>query len=177
MSFWDNLHPLLKRTRKDGQYEDANYSILNAINTVLKEAEADAIESKKQSALTTATGVYLDTWGSWFGIIRKSSESDTAYRARIIGSIMIERGTIQGITNAIKVGYPNASIVRIYETWKNIFYLNSSKLNSTDCLQGNYYRFAVIRISVNVPIDSTFRQFVESYTPAGVTVLYEQVTN
>lgn len=172
-SFWDNLHPLIRRSKQSG--DDPNYAVLNAIADTLSQAETDAIESKAQSYLKTATSTYLDAWGEWFGIIRNTSETDTNYRARIIQAILVERGTIKGIQDAVNASFPNSGIT-VYETWKNIFYLNDSHLNGEDYIQGNYYRFAVIKVTVRGSVTTALKRLVETSAPVGIRVVYEVVS-
>lgn len=70
-NFFKNIHPLLRRTRNETNYDGANYAILNAINEVLGATEKETIDSKMQSSLDTATGYWLDQWGDWFGVYRR----------------------------------------------------------------------------------------------------------
>jgi len=46
-----------------------------------------------------ASGNWLNLWGKLLGVIRNPSESDTAYRARIVGTMLAWRGTPNGIVS------------------------------------------------------------------------------
>lgn len=168
-SFLRNIHPLLNRNRNERNYDGANYAILNAVSEVLGEVEKEAMDSKMQSSLETATGEWLDTWGDWFGLPRKPKEGDEHYRARIIRYVLLKRGTIPAIKEAIKEFFddPDAN-VEIYEPWRNIFYTNKSRLNGPDHLMGEYYRFAVIDITLDRPMDPKLAEVIEKFKPAGV---------
>lgn len=168
-SFLRNIHPLLNRNRSERNYDGANYAILNAISEVLSEVEQEAMDSKMQSSLETATGEWLDTWGDWFGLPRRPKEEDEHYRARIIRYVLLKRGTIPAIKEAIKEFFddPEAN-VEIYEPWRNIFYTNKSKLNGPDHLMGEYYRFAVIDITLDRPMDPKLAEVINKFKPAGV---------
>lgn len=168
-SFLRNIHPLLNRNRNERNYDGANYAILNAVSEVLGEVEQEAMDSKMQSSLETATGEWLDTWGDWFGLPRKPKEDDEHYRARIIRYVLLKRGTIPAIKEAIKEFFddPDAN-VEIYEPWRNIFYTNKSHLNGPDHLMGEYYRFAVIDITLDRPMDPRIAEVINKFKPAGV---------
>ena len=64
----------------------------------------------------------------------------------------------------------------VYETWKNIFYLNDSHLNGEDYIQGNYYRFAVIKVTVRGSVTTALKRLVETSAPVGIRVVYEVVS-
>lgn len=168
-NFLRNIHPLLKRGRREDEYDNANFAILNALNHELTQTEQDTIKSKIHSSLETATGEYLDKWGDWFGVYRRPGQDDEAYRARIIRYLLLKRGTIPAIIDAIKdfLEDYDATVV-IYEPWKNIFYTNKSALNGEDHLMGYYYRFAIIDISIDRPFPPEIREIIQAFKPAGV---------
>lgn len=172
-SFLKNIHPLLKRKKQNGS--DPNYAILQAIDGLLSEAEQTTLDAKAQSYLNKATGNYLDSWGEWFGVVRKDQEGDAEYRKRIIEYVDIPRGTNSALILAIRRymsdGRPGAVGVEIYEPWKNIFTLNRSKLNGVDGLMGAYYRFAVIQINIGEPFDSDLEDYLNGFKPAGVRMI------
>lgn len=168
-NFLRNIHPLLKRGRREDEHDNTNFAILNALNHELTQTERDTIQSKIHSSLETATGEYLDKWGDWFGVYRRPGQDDEAYRARIIRYLLLKRGTIPAIIDAIKdfLEDYDATVV-IYEPWKNIFYTNKSALNGEDHLMGYYYRFAIIDISIDRPFPPEIREIIQAFKPAGV---------
>lgn len=168
-NFFRNIHPLLIRKKKRDQSADTNFAVLNALNYELTQAEQETIESKIQSSLETATGDYLDKWGDWFGVYRKLGWEDDYYRKRIIRYLLLKRGTIPAIIDAI-LDFLNDydANVSIYEPWRNIFYLNKSKLNGPDRLMGKYYRSAIIDISIDRPFPPQIVEVIEAFKPAGV---------
>jgi hypothetical protein len=178
-NFFNNLHPLIKRKKATGIYDDDNYAVLNALDTSLSEIEQETIKSKVQSSLLQATGDFLDKWGSWFGVFRKNKETDEDYRQRIINKILLKRGTLGAIIDAI-IDYldDEEANVTIYEPFRNIFYLNKSKLNGEDYLMGYHYRFAVIDITIDKPFPPEIYQIVQAFKPAGVQfyISYEGAT-
>ena len=168
-SFLKNIHPLLKRNKSDSS--DTNYAILHAIDSVLNDVEKETIESKKHSALHSATGEYLNYFGGWFGVRRKDGESDSRYRRRIVQYLDMPRGTNQSVILAVRRYLEDPYVgVEIYEPYEDIFMLNKSKLNGTHGLMGDYYRFAVIQISIGSPFDEDLIDYVYRFTPSGVRV-------
>lgn len=168
-NFLRNIHPLLRTKKRKDEYDDTNFSILNALNYELTQTEKDTIQSKIQSSLESATGEYLDNWGDWFGVYRKSGWEDDYYRGRIIRYLLLKRGTIPAIIDAILDFLDDyGANVQIYEPWRNIFYLNKSKLNGEDHLMGRYYRSAIIDISIDRPFPPQIIEVIEAFKPAGV---------
>lgn len=168
-NFFRNIHPLLRRDKRKDEYDDTNFSVLNALNYELTQAEQETIASKIQSSLESATGEYLDTWGDWFGVYRKDGWDDEYYRGRIIRYLLLKRSTIPAIIDAL-VDFleDNDAHIEIYEPWKNIFYTNKSKLNGEDHMMGYYYRFAIIDISIDRPFPPEIIEVIKAFKPAGV---------
>lgn len=168
-NFFRNIHPLLRRNKRPEKYDDTNFAVLNALNYELTQAEQETIASKIQSSLESATDTYLDTWGDWFGVYRKDGWDDDYYRARIIRELLLKRGTIPAIIDAL-VDFlnDNDAVIQIYEPWRNIFYTNKSKLNGDDHLMGYYYRFAIIDISIDRPFPPEIVEIIKAFKPAGV---------
>lgn len=180
MAFLDKIHPLLKRTREN-KYSDSNYAILNAIDKQLEEMELETIQSKSQSAIYTATGWFLDNaWGNWFGVKRKTGESDSDYRDRIIEKVNVPRGTVESVKYGIREFLENEYIgIEIYEPWEDIFYLNrlSSRLNGKHHLIGEYYNYGVMDITVGETFPKDMLDVIDLFKPAGVTVHVNVDTN
>lgn len=172
--FWKNLHPLIRRKRKPIYEEDTNYAILNAIDKELEELEGETFKSRIQSSLKTATGFFLDEYGDFFGVFRRTDkENDEDYRDRIVEAIDIPRGTNNSIKRAIRSYLEDNTLgIEIYEPWEDIFYLNrpSSRLNGKHKMQGKYYHFAVIDIYIGSPFGEDIVSLINDYKPAGVTL-------
>ena len=168
MNFWKNLHPLLRRDNKN-DYGSANYAVLSALADSLSDAEQDTVAKRAQLILETATGAYLDEWGTWFGVTRRTDEDDNTYRERIKFYLLIPRSTIEGLITGIRYYLEdNDAKISVYEPWKNIFYTNKSKLNGPDHLQGFYYRFAVIDVRIDRPMSKAIYDAIMAFKPAGV---------
>ena len=170
-NFLKNLHPLLKRDRNKKDNQDPNFALIDTLNEEMNQVEKDAIESKLQSSLKTATSEYLDKFGDWFSVYRKTDENDDDYRARIIRYLLLKRGTNNAIIEAIKDYLGKDDIdVSVYEPFTNIFYTNKSHLNGEDHLMGYYYRFAVINVSIGDYFPVEIIDVINEFKPAGVTL-------
>ncbi|THA88889.1 hypothetical protein E6A58_10065, partial [Histophilus somni] len=170
-NFLKNLHPLLRRDRNKKDNQDPNFALIDALNEEMNQVEKDAIESKLQSSLKTSTSEYLDKFGDWFGVYRKTDEKDDVYRARIIKYLLLKRGTNNAIIDAIKDYLGRDDIdVSVYEPFTNIFYTNKSHLNGEDHLMGYYYRFAVINVSIGDYFPVEIIDVINEFKPAGVTL-------
>lgn len=170
-NFLKNLHPLLRRDRDKKDNQDPNFALIDTLNEEMNQVEKDAIESKLQSSLKTATSEYLDKFGDWFGVYRKTDENDDDYRARIIKYLLLKRGTNNAIIEAIKDYLGKDDIdVSVYEPFTNIFYTNKSHLNGEDHLMGYYYTFAVINVSIGDYFPVEIIDVINEFKPAGVTL-------
>lgn len=169
MAFLKHLLPAWKRGIEDKQ--KANAAILAAFDKELTVAEQEGLETKLLMSLDTASGEWLDSYGKLFGVIRRDSESDIKYRKRIVGYILLKRGTIPAITDAIREFLEDYDThIEIYEPYKNIFYLNRSKLNGPDHMLGEYYTFAVIDIRLARTFPVGIIDLINEFKPAGVSV-------
>ena len=173
MNFWKNLHPLLRREENTDE-GSANGAVLHAIAGALSDAETELIPSKMQSSLNTASGSYLDYWGYWFGVVRKTNEDDDSYRYRIEQYLLLGRGTAASIIRGIKYALDDQSAtITIYEPWQNIFYLDKSKMDSSYYMQGSYYRYGVITVNIDRPLDESIWLAIQAFKPAGVRIAVE----
>ncbi|BCG66374.1 tail morphogenetic protein [Staphylococcus phage vB_SsapH-Golestan101-M] len=172
-NFLKNLHPLLKRKKNTKDNKDPHYAIINMFSEELDNLEQETIDSKIQSSLGTATGKYLDIYGDWYGLIRKKNELDDNYRDRIIEYVLLKRGTNNSIIGAIKRFLEDEDVyVDIYEPFKNIFYTNKSHLNGEDHLMGDYYRFAIIDITIGKSFPLEIMEEINKFKPAGVKIYF-----
>lgn len=170
-SFLKNIHPLLKRSRKYST-DDPNGAFLGAIDTTLSEIERDTIQAKVNGSLKTATGEFLELWGDWHGITRSLGETDTELRDRITNVIKEPRGTVQSIIDGVRhfMGRTDVAVFA-QETWQDIFWLNSSRLNSESHLMGDIYRYGVVLITIDKNYPAYILELIALYKPAGVTVI------
>lgn len=172
-NFLKNLHPLLRRKKNPNDNKDPNFAIIDMFNEELNTIEQDTIDSKIQSSLKTSTGKYLDIYGDWYGLVRKNKENDNDYRERIIEYVLLKRGTNNSIIDAIRRFLEDEDVyVDIYEPFKNIFYTNKSHLNGEDHLMGDYYRFAIIDITIGKTFPLSIIEEINKFKPAGVKIYF-----
>lgn len=146
--------------------------ILGGISKKVTDVLNDLLDSKKESYLDSATGEFLDKWGSFVGLTRRPGEEDDSYRERIKKYIMVLRGTIPAIKDALYDYFgDHNTVINIYEPYVDIFYTNRSLLNSDSYLQGDYYRYGIIDISIDRPFDyNAIMEVINKFKPAGVIV-------
>lgn len=173
MSIKDYLHPLWKKSlelsNNPSKTNVLNNAILMAVNTELSATEQETIKSKMESYLDSATGEWLDFWGSWFGVKRKPSWNDEEYREHIKHHVIHARDTVQAIREALaEFLETNKSNIKIYEPYNDIFITNYSNLNGSAHLMGGYYYYCVIDIRISVPFDMGVADIINWFRPAGV---------
>ena len=169
MSFLKHLLPGWKRGIEDKRR--ANAAILSALDRELKDTEAETIRSKVLLSLHTSSGEWLDQYGKIFGVLRNDSEKDENYRQRIINYVLLKRGTIPAIKDAIREFLQDFdSEIEVYEPYTNVFILNKSKLNGPDHMLGEYYTTAVMDIRLSRPFPKGIMDIINEFKPAGVTV-------
>ena len=154
--------------------KNTHNALLGSITTLAETEEADLKQSKDESFLDTASGVFLNKWGNFSGVFRRDGETDEHYRTRIKHWFTKKKGTVNSLVDNILEEFEDDNLdVYIYEPWRNIFYLNRSLLNGVDHLQGHYYRFAVIDIHISENIDvKRLAYIVDRYKDAGVMVYF-----
>ena len=74
-----------------------HYAIIQSIYDCFIMAKEDMDLARLEMCLSTATGYWLDTWGEFFSVYRKSGELDGHYQKRIIDSVIQPKSTIPSI--------------------------------------------------------------------------------
>jgi hypothetical protein len=169
MAFLKHLLPAWKRGIEDKR--KANAAILASLDRELKDSEKASIEGRVLMSLNTSSGEWLEQYGKIFGVPRKDDEADGDYRQRIINYVLLRRGTIPAIKDAIREFLQDFdSHIEIYEPFNNVFVLNQSKLNGPDNFLGEYYTVAVMDIKISRPFPVSIVDVINEFKPAGVTV-------
>lgn len=81
--------------------------LLAAFAQCIAVMKANIIDAKKQLRINTAMGEFLDAIAlDYFGsgdtrLLRSMGESDDSFRSRIKAEILAERGTVNGVANAV----------------------------------------------------------------------------
>lgn len=176
MAIKDNLQPFWGFnvggiTKDDGSANDA---FISGLQSELDKTELELYQAKLESYLNTATGRWLDYWGSWLGLHRDERD-DESYRLALIHHVLHERNTIPSLKKALIdfLGL-NKDNIYIYEPWRDMFIWNASHYNTYKFFTSPYYRYAVIDIMIEGPYQSILNEVVNLFRPAGV---YWVVTN
>lgn len=160
--------------RPSGDLKYVTESIDNSLNKFAY--DLDALRQIEFN-IRTATGEWLDEWGSWFGVPRIIGEPDSEYGSRIISTAIRPRTTIPSIKSAIldMLGDPNAK-VDIYEPYTNIFKFNKSLLDGEDKItDAIYQRHAVIDIIIYAPLPPNLLDSVKEIKAGGIKVYLTHV--
>lgn len=166
---------MLKYLRSIFKRVDANkdhQAVLDALDQSLQNIKVASEELKKELSILTASGLWLDKWGEWFGLSRKPSETDDGFRERILDVLRQDRLTIPAIIELIKKVLGDDTAIDIYEPYKNIFRWNISAYSGEDKYQDNeYYRTGVIDIKINKPVTEELLALINLIRAAGTRIL------
>ncbi|WIT25828.1 hypothetical protein [Bacillus phage SPO1L1] len=170
MRIIDRLHQVFNR-RSTGDLKhvtDALDHSLNGLSEDLKNLDL-------QYVIKTATGDWLDEWGSWFNVSRGAEETDEDYRKRILAVVTKPKNTIPALLDAIKSYYnydPNLK-VWIYEPYVNIRRFSISEFSGPDRFtDGSYYRRNIVDIHLNRSIDPMLIKILLKLKSAGVRLYF-----
>lgn len=179
LSFLTYLRGIYKlNLAKSGKVHNA---IIQSIYDCFIMARDDIDLMRLEMCLSTATGYWLDSWGDYFSVYRKSGETDEHYSKRIIDSVIQPKSTIPAIKDNI-VDYLNSTYHKNYtreditvrEPWKDIAKYSHKGTLSNDArfFSGDYYCHAVMDISVPEEITKELIDLVNSVKAAGVKVIW-----
>lgn len=180
MAIKDNLAPLhgyeIRGLQKPNQ--EANNAFIHGLQSELDLAEKNMYKAKLEGFLDTANNEWLDYWGSWIGLHRYPRESDNDYRKRLKGHILHQRNTINAIRQAVaEFLKTNMSNIYIYEPYRDMMIYNSSKWNTYKFYPSTYYRYAVIDIQIDAPINNVVSEVINLFRPAGVYWVITSLVN
>lgn len=180
MSIADNLAPLhgyeIRGLQKPDQ--EANNAFIHGLQSELDVAEKNMYKAKLESFLDTADDEWLDYWGSWLGLHRYSWEKDNDYRKRLKGHVLHQRNTINAIRQAVaEFLKTNMSNIYIYEPYRDMMIYNSSKWNTYKFYPSTYYRYAVIDVEIDAPINNVVSEVINLFRPAGVYWVLTSLVN
>jgi len=165
---------------------DIHSAIIGAIINIFKMAEDDTALLLLELSIKTATGTWLDTWGSWFGVNRTINEADTLYSARILASLENPKVTISAIKGNVASYLAkkyNANItsddITVFEPFNNLKTFSQNGAFSGDCRfpDGVYWRNNVIDIYIPKSIDNDLINLVNKIKAAGIQVFFTETQN
>lgn len=180
MSIADNLAPLhgykIRGLEKPDQ--EANNAFIHGLQSELDLAETNLYKAKLEGFLNTANNDWLDYWGSWLGLHRYPRENDDTYRQRMKDHVMHKRNTITAIRQAVASFLKtNISNIYIYEPYRDMMIYNSSRWNTYKFYPSTYYRYAVIDIEIDAPINQVVSEAINLFRPAGVYWVLTSLVN
>ncbi len=149
--------------------------LLNGYAGEVLDAEYQVIQALLQMVITTASGQWLDLWGTLYGVPRLAGESDLHLAQRIPKEAFRLRNNAHAIELAIRdaLGYD----VRIEEPWKEIFKLDDSLLSGPHRMyDGDTIGYHLIRPVARETIDwPAVLNVINRNRAAGVLVLGPQL--
>lgn len=157
--------------------------ISEAINQSIDLAVVDLDDLKKEYTIASATGEWLDEWGSRFNVYRELNESDVSYRARIPAIVATPRNTIPAIKQAVasylSTYYDTVvtpSQVSIYEPYTNVIKysnINSAWSGDDKYPDGLFWRSNVISIIIPYGATAGLKQVLHTIRPAGLRIRFD----
>lgn len=150
--------------------KDVTTSIDKALETTYEDIKALDLEYSVQ----TASGEWLNEWGTWFGIPRKNNQSDSSYREDIFKYIFKQHSTANAYENKTKEILGEDTTVKIHETHNDVRMFNQSTFSGT----GRYpdsekYRLGVVIIYLDKPVTSALIEAIDKIRAAGIKVYYQ----
>lgn len=127
-------------------YSSPLWHYLDAVASELDPAAAQLSQALAQMSLKTASGDWLDHWGSYFGVPRNSGEADAAYAVRIVVEVIrprVNAVALENLINEIIAPYT----VSIYEPHTDLFKLSHSNCQLSGrgrLYDGVYYAYATL---------------------------------
>ena len=79
---------------------EVHVALIEALYTIFVEVKDDVNQANLEMCLKTATGVWLDAWGSYFYIPREEGELDQPYADRIIAEVIEPKVTVDALKRA-----------------------------------------------------------------------------
>ena len=79
---------------------EVHVAIIEALYSIFVDVKDDVNQANLEMCLKTATGVWLDAWGSYFYISREVGELDQAYADRIIAEVIQPKVTVDALKRA-----------------------------------------------------------------------------
>lgn len=165
--------------------DTTHYAIIKTLDEQFIQAHGDIDKFRLQLCMSTASGIWLDEWGSYFGIHRKYNEGDNSYRVRIVLEVTRPKVTkpsmeswIREYLNETEEKEYTEEDVYIIEPWKNLGrYSQFGNLSDTALMYSkDYYTHAVIDVHVpeDTSVSSLLRDLVNRIKAAGVKAYFSR---
>ena len=168
------------------QTSEVHSAIIKSIYDEFIACEGDLDQMRLEMCIKTASGYWLDLWGDYFGVYRRTDETDDVYSKRIIDYVITPKSTIPAIKTHIvdflnekyKKNYTTEDVV-IKEPWKGLAKYSHKGQLSNDSLfySKDYYCHAVIDISIPENVTTDLIDLVKDVKAGGVKVIWSIFTN
>lgn len=147
--------------------------VMSGIDRSLKSAKEDIRLLDYEYVIGTATGEWLDEWGSWFKVSRRPDEGDASYRERIIFSAIRKRNSITALIETTRRVMPH-STVEIYEPYNDLLTFNQSVWNGKDRFKNSdFYRYGVAVIRTSVPATDELMREISRVKSGGTRIYFQ----
>lgn len=113
-------------------HRSALWGLIEGYATELQSAESAVPQALEQAKLHTAKGDWLDFWGIYFSVLRRSGQTDDAYLASIVAETLRAKSNKYAIENAVL--NITSTQIQITEPWQRIFRLDVSALSGSHAL-------------------------------------------
>lgn len=162
---------------------EVHVALIEALYTIFVEVKDDVNQANLEMCLKTATGVWLDAWGSYFYIPREAGELDRPYADRIIAEVIEPKVTVDALKRATArwLNRKNGDSwkpddIVLYEPWTGLMKLShrgtlsaSAKLWSPD-----YWTHCVIDVQLPDATELTAEliAYLKTIKAAGVQLIW-----
>jgi len=178
LTFLKCLHGIFDINLKSGT---AHHAIIQSIYDSFLMVDGDLDLMRLEMCLATATGKWLDYWGDFFTVYRKSGEEDRDYSNRIIQYVIRPKTTIPAIKDYI-VEYLNEEYhkeytrkdVSIREPWMELgkYSHRGTLSNDARMFSQDYWTHAVLDISIPEKLTQDLIDIALSVKAAGVKIIW-----
>lgn len=172
----NKLSPVFKKRLNRNSEQ---YVFLNSMSQVLDKSNEDLILLNLQYYITTASGIWLDMWGSWFGVNRKHKETDDDYRLRIL-NVNNPKNTIPALKKHTadflnsKGHQYTPNDISIFEPHTQVKVFSHQGQFSVDghFPDSVYWRFNTVDIDLPESVDEQLKNYIETVKAGGTKVYY-----
>lgn len=121
-----------------------------------------------ESVIRTSTGLWLDEYGSWFGVFRIYGETDFDFGTRIIANATTPKNTIPSIIDSVNIATTDIKTY-VFEPYTRLAKYSVTPFSGIYRYQdGVYWRNNVIEVRVPQILTDGVRELVTKIKAAGV---------
>lgn len=162
---------------------EVHVALIEALYTIFVEVKDDVNQANLEMCLKTATGVWLDAWGSYFYIPREAGELDQPYADRIIAEVIEPKVTVDALKRATArwLNRKNGDSwkpddIVLYEPWTGLMKLShrGTLSESARLWSPNYWTHCVIDVQLPDATELTAEliAYLKTIKAAGVQLIW-----